>query len=37
MELTNTNLGFKNSGKYVGDNDGPAYVVYSKIGYNKAT
>jgi hypothetical protein len=37
MELTNTNLCFKNSGKYVGDNDGPAYVVYSKIGYNKAT
>lgn len=37
MELAKTNLGFKNSGKYVGDNDGPAYVVYSKIGYNKAT
>ena len=32
-----TNLGFKNSGKYAGDNDGPAYVVYSKIGYNKAS
>lgn len=32
-----TNLGFKNSGRYQGDNDGPAYVVYSKIGYNKAS
>ena len=37
MELAKTNLGFKNSGKYAGDNDGPAYVVYSKIGYNKAS
>ena len=37
MGLTNTNLGFRNSGKYMGDNDGPAFVVYSKIGYNKAT
>ena len=37
MELKNTNLGFNNSGKYVGDNDGPAYVVYSKIGYKKAS
>ena len=33
----NTNLGFSNSGRYQGDNDGPAYVVYSKIGYNKAS
>jgi N-acylglucosamine-6-phosphate 2-epimerase len=33
---SNTNLGFTNSGRYQGDNDGPAYVVYSKIGYNKA-
>lgn len=32
-----TNLGFKNSGRYQGDNDGPAYVIYSKIGYNKAS
>lgn len=32
-----TNLGFTNSGRYQGDNDGPAYVVYSKIGYNKAS
>ncbi len=34
---SNTNLGFTNSGRYQGDNDGPAYVVYSKIGYNKAS
>lgn len=33
----NTNLGFVNSGRYQGDNDGPAYVVYSKTGYNKAS
>lgn len=32
-----SNLGFTNSGRYQGDNDGPAYVVYSKIGYNKAS
>lgn len=32
-----TNLGFTNSGRYEGDNDGPAYVIYSKIGYNKAS
>ncbi len=32
-----TNLEFTNSGRYKGDNDGPAYVVYSKIGYNKAS
>ncbi len=32
-----TNLGFTNSGRYQGDNDGPAYVIYSKIGYNKAS
>ena len=37
MHHARTNLGFKNSGKYTGDNDGPAYVVYSKIGYNKAS
>jgi len=37
MNRAKTNLGFKNSGKYAGDNDGPAYVVYSKIGYNKAS
>lgn len=34
---SNTNLGFTNSGRYQGDNDGPAYVVYSKIGYHKAS
>lgn len=34
---SNTNLGFTNSGQYQGDNDGPAYVIYSKIGYNKAS
>ena len=32
-----TNLEFTNSGRYQGDNDGPAYVVYSKIGYHKAS
>ena len=37
MNDARTNLGFKNSGKYTGDNDGPAYVAYSKIGYNKAS
>lgn len=37
LQESKTNLGFKNSGKYKGDNDGPAYVVYSKIGYNKAS
>lgn len=37
LNRSRTNLGFKNSGKYAGDNDGPAYVVYSKIGYNKAS
>ncbi len=37
MARAKTNLGFKNSGKYTGDNDGPAYVVYSKVGYNKAS
>lgn len=36
LNRAKTNLGFKNSGRYQGDNDGPAYVVYSKIGYNKA-
>ena len=37
MARKRTNLEFKNSGRYQGDNDGPAYVVYSKIGYNKAS
>lgn len=32
-----TNLTWKNNGDKVGDNDGPAYVVYSKKGYNKAS
>ena len=31
-----TNLEYRNTGK-MGDNDGPAYCVYSKIGYKKAT
>jgi len=37
LAKSKTNLGFTNSGRYQGDNDGPAYVVYSKIGYNKAS
>ena len=37
VNKSKTNLGFTNSGRYQGDNDGPAYVVYSKIGYNKAS
>lgn len=36
-EKSITNLEFTNSGRYKGDNDGPAYVVYSKIGYQKAS
>lgn len=31
-----TNLDYNNTGK-MGDNDGPAYCVYSKEGYNKAS
>ncbi len=37
VERSITNLEFTNSGRYQGDNDGPAYVIYSKIGYNKAS
>lgn len=37
LEKSKSNLGFTNSGRYQGDNDGPAYVIYSKIGYNKAS
>ena len=37
MTNSKTNLEFINSGRYQGDNDGPAYVIYSKIGYNKAS
>lgn len=32
-----TNLTWANNGNKIGDNDGPAYVVYSKEGYNKAS
>lgn len=32
-----TNLTWENSGDSVGDWDGPGYVVYSNIGYNKAS
>lgn len=32
-----TNQTWLNNGNKVGDNDGPAYVVYSKQGYNKAS
>ncbi len=32
-----TNLTWTNNGDKQGDNDGPAYVVYSKEGYNKAS
>lgn len=32
-----TNLDFDNKGKKMGDSDGPAYCVYSKVGYNKAS
>lgn len=32
-----TSLTWKNSGDSMGDWDGPAYVVYSKTGYNKAS
>ncbi|QNK42013.1 hypothetical protein [Caproicibacter fermentans] len=32
-----TNLTWENNGDKMGDNDGPAYVVYSKEGYNKAS
>ena len=31
-----TNLDYTNTGK-MGDNDGPAYCVYSKVGHNKAS
>lgn len=34
---TYTNLTWTNNGNKIGDNDGPAYVVYSKQGYNKAS
>lgn len=37
VAISRTNLGFKNIDNMHGDNDGPAYVVYSKIGYNKAS
>jgi len=32
-----TNLTWTNTSTKVGDNDGPAYVAYSNIGYNKAS
>ncbi len=32
-----TNRNYDNGGGKMGDNDGPAYCVYSKIGYNKAS
>ena len=32
-----SNLDFDNRGQKMGDNDGPAYCVYSKMGYNKAS
>lgn len=36
MSQQSTNLTWINTSTKVGDNDGPAYVVYSNIGYNKA-
>lgn len=36
-EKRTTNLEWKNTGNEEGDADGPAYVVYSKKGYNKAS
>ncbi|OGO91788.1 MAG: hypothetical protein A2Y17_13605 [Clostridiales bacterium GWF2_38_85] len=35
--LTYTNIGDRTNGHLLGDLDGPAYCVYSKIGYNKAS
>ena len=32
-----TNLTYDNQGRKMGDDDGPAYAVYSKNGYNKAS
>lgn len=32
-----TNLTYNNAGGKMGDADGPAYCVYSKIGYNRAS
>lgn len=32
-----TNLTYDNAGGKMGDNDGPAYCAYSKIGYNSAS
>ena len=37
MERISTNLTWTNTSTKVGDNDGPAYVVYSNQGYNKAS
>ena len=31
------NLTYDNAGRFMGDNDGPAYVVYSQKGYNRAS
>jgi len=36
-EIQMTNLTYNNQGKKMGDDDGPAYVTYSKTGYNHAT
>jgi len=35
--LSFANPGYRNDGYLMGDIDGPAYCVYSKIGYNKAS
>ena len=32
-----TNLDYDNAGRFIGDNDGPAYVIYSKKGYARAS
>ncbi len=32
-----SNLDYNNGGGKMGDSDGPAYCVYSKVGYNKAS
>ena len=32
-----TNLDYDNGGRFIGDNDGPAYVSYSKKGYARAS
>jgi hypothetical protein len=37
MEQISTNLTWTNNSTKVGDNDGPAYVVYSNKGYSKAS